>query len=151
MRCLTFMALLALALAPACGKNDKPPAPTSGKPGAKPESGPGANPELAARGDQPTATPVVEAQQLFGTVCATCHGSGGMGDGPAAESLTPKPRNYSDPAWQASVTDADIAKIIVEGGQAVGKSGMMPAQSQLKERPEVVAELVKLIRGFAKK
>ena len=28
--------------------------------------------------------------------------------GPAAESLTPKPRNYTDPEWQASVTDEQI-------------------------------------------
>ena len=88
---------------------------------------------------------------MFMTVCATCHGADGTGNGPAAESLTPKPRNYTDPEWQASVTDADIKKIILEGGQANGKSAMMPAQTQLKDKPDVLNELVMIIRGFARK
>jgi len=67
-----------------------------------------------------------------------------------AASLTPKPRDYTDKAWQASVTDDQIAKTILMGGAAVGKSPVMPAQPQLKEKPEVVNELVKIIRGFAK-
>jgi len=132
--------LLVTLLLASCGKNDKPPPPSSGSPGAKPESGP----------REPVAQES-EAMRTFMTVCATCHGTDGSGNGPAAESLNPKPRNYSDPAWQASVTDADIKKIIVEGGQAVGKSPMMPAQVQLKDKPDVVNELVMIIRGFARK
>lgn len=134
MRSLVLVTLLLVS----CGKNDKPPAPSSGTPGAKPESGP-RGPEMS------------EAQRTFMTVCATCHGADGTGNGPAAESLNPKPRNYTDMAWQASVTDADLKKIILEGGQAVGKSPMMPAQVQLKDRPDVVNELVTIIRGFARK
>ncbi len=88
---------------------------------------------------------------MFQNVCSQCHGLGGLGDGPAAASLNPKPRNYTDAAWQASVKDEDIKKIILEGGQAVGKSGMMPAQVQLKSKPEVVDALVKIIRGFGAK
>ena len=87
-----------------------------------------------------------EAKQYFDTVCAACHGSSGKGDGPGAAALNPKPRNYSDPTWQASVTDADIAKIISEGGAAVGKSSSMPANPTLKA--EVLAELVKKVRSF---
>ena len=132
--------LLATLLLAACGKNDKPPPPSSGSPGAKPESGP-----------REPAVPQSEAQRTFMTICATCHGADGSGNGPAAESLNPKPRNYTDPEWQASVTDADLKKIILEGGQAVGKSPMMPAQVQLKDKPDVVNELVMIIRGFARK
>ncbi|MDQ3366295.1 MAG: cytochrome c, partial [Myxococcota bacterium] len=90
------------------------------------------------------------AQRMFMTVCATCHGTDGTGNGPAAESLNPKPRNYRDPAWQASVTDAEIKKIIVEGGQANGKSPMMPANPHLKDQPEALDGLVTLIRSFGK-
>jgi cytochrome c553 len=138
---------LLVLLVSACGKNDKPPPPSSGAPNAKPESGPRpvGDPSSVAIGQ------ASEAQKIFATTCATCHGADGSGNGPAAESLNPKPRNYTDPAWQASVTDDDIKKIILEGGQAVGKSPMMPAQSQLKDKPEVVNELVAIIRGFAKK
>jgi len=136
MRCLLFVTLLLAS----CSKGDQPPPPSSGSPGAKPESGPRA----------PVAHQS-EAQRMFMTVCATCHGADGTGTGPAAESLDPKPRNYTDAAWQASVTDADLKKIILEGGQAVGKSAMMPAQAQLKDKPDVLNELVMIIRGFARK
>lgn len=142
--------LIAFALlSSACGKNDKPPPPTSGSPNAKPESGPGTKGPTASGGGG--GTPAEQAAAMFANVCAQCHGPGGLGDGPAASSLNPKPRNYTDAAWQASVTDDDIKKIIVEGGQAVGKSGMMPAQVQLKGKPEVVDALVVIIRGFGAK
>ena len=75
--------LLATLLLAACGKNDKPPPPSSGSPGAKPESGP-----------REPAVAQSEAQRTFMTVCATCHGVDGTGNGPAAESLTPKPRDF---------------------------------------------------------
>ena len=92
-----------------------------------------------------------QAKAMFETVCATCHGADGTGNGPAAANLNPKPRNYTDPAWQASVTDEDIKKTILLGGQGVGKSPMMPGQPQLRQQPEVLDELVKIIRGFGKK
>lgn len=85
---------------------------------------------------------------MFKTVCAVCHGETGMGNGPGAANLDPKPRNYTDKAWQASVTDEQIKKTILMGGAAVGKSPIMPAQPQLREKPEVLAELVRIIRGF---
>ncbi len=88
---------------------------------------------------------------MFRDVCAACHGAGGKGDGTAAASINPKPRDYTDPTWQASVTDDDIRKIILGGGPAVGKSPMMPAQEQLKNRPEVVDALVRIVRGFGTK
>jgi len=134
--------LLALILCVACGKNNEPPPPSSGVPGAKPESGP--------KGSQAGSTGDQRAAALFGQLCATCHGASGMGDGQAAGSLPVKPRNYTDPAWQASVTDAQIKDIIVRGGQAVGKSPMMPGNPDLTQDPEKLQGLVKIIRGFKK-
>jgi hypothetical protein len=49
------------------------------------------------------------------------------------------------------VTDAEIRKTILEGGLAVGKSPIMPAQPQLADKPEVLDEMVKLVRSFAAK
>lgn len=138
--------VLAIALLSACSKNDKPPPPSSGSPGAKPESGPG------ARRGGGGASPDEAAAAVFHDTCALCHGFTGQGDGQMAQSLNPKPRNYTDAAWQASVTDDDIKKIILEGGQAVGKSASMPAmKAQLGDKPEVVDALVKIIRGFGAK
>ena len=91
-----------------------------------------------------------EAQTTFKTVCAVCHGESGMGNGVGAANLDPKPRNYTDAAWQKSVTDAQIRQIIVYGGAAVGKSAVMPAQPQLAQKPEVVDELVRIVRSFGK-
>lgn len=59
--------------------------------------------------------------------CATCHGPTGQGDGPGGAALNPKPRNYTDKEWQKSTKDADIFKVIKEGGAAVGKSPLMAA------------------------
>jgi mono/diheme cytochrome c family protein len=92
-----------------------------------------------------------EAKLLFQNVCATCHGADGTGNGPAAASLNPKPRNYTDAAWQASVTDDELKKTILLGGQAVGKSPMMPGNPNLKDKPEVIDGLVAIVRSFGKK
>ena len=134
MRNLTLLAILALAAG--CGKQ-------SSSPQAQPSTG--TTTEVAS-----AVSPNAEAQTTFKTICATCHGEGGLGNGPAAGSLNPKPRNYTDKTWQASVTDEQIKQTILMGGAAVGKSPAMPAQPQLKEKPEVVAEMVKLIRTFGR-
>ncbi|HET9990172.1 MAG TPA: c-type cytochrome [Kofleriaceae bacterium] len=137
--------LLALALVASCGKNNDPPPPSSGVPGAKPESGPRSGGAPSAKsGDE-------RAHAMFETICATCHGPAGQGNGPAAESLPTKPRNYTDAAWQASVTDEQIKNIIVHGGQAVGKSPLMPANPELERDTEKLDGLVKIIRAFGKK
>jgi cytochrome c553 len=137
--------LLALAFVAACGKNNDPPPPSSGVPGAKPESGPHAGATgVAKSGDE-------RAHAMFETICATCHGNTGQGNGPAAESLPTKPRNYTDATWQANTTDAQIKDIIIHGGQAVGKSPLMPANPELERDTEKLDGLVKIIRAFGKK
>lgn len=91
-----------------------------------------------------------EAQAKYDQICATCHGKKGIGDGAAAAALNPKPRNYTDKAWQNSVTDEQLAKVIVEGGPAGNLSALMPPNPDLKDKPEVVAGLVQIIRNFGK-
>ena len=66
-----------------------------------------------------------------------------------AGALNPKPRNYTDASWQASVTDAQLRKTILLGGAAVGKSPIMPSSPDLDEKPDVVEGLVKIVRRFA--
>ena len=123
----------------ACGKNSQPPPPSSGTPNAQQESGP-----------RPAAGQPSQAQAMFNTVCVMCHGADGTGTGPAAATLNPRPRNYTDPAWQAMVTDDQIKEIILKGGVNLGKSPAMPSNPMLRERPEVLDGLVKIIRGFGK-
>ena len=87
------------------------------------------------------------AQALYATLCVSCHGPEGRGDGPMAANLDPKPRNYADPEWQAGIRDEDIKAIIVKGGAGVGKSKWMPGQPQLEGDPKLDM-LVQIIRGF---
>lgn len=94
---------------------------------------------------------VAEAREVFNTRCTACHGSSGKGDGMAAAALNPKPRDMTDGAWQKSVTDDHVKKVIVEGGAAVGKSPLMAANPDLKDKPAVVEELVKIVRAFGPK
>ncbi|MCL2778073.1 MAG: c-type cytochrome [Polyangiaceae bacterium] len=93
---------------------------------------------------------MAQAKQIFESRCVTCHGKSGHGDGVLAANLDPKPRNYTDKAWQKSVTDDQLKKTIVEGGAAVGKSAGMTPNPDLKDKPEVLEGLVQIIRGFGK-
>jgi cytochrome c553 len=135
---LVFVVAVVLA---GCGKKEDAP-----DEGGRPTT---VEPEGSGGGATSGNKAAFEARNVFQTICATCHGAGGKGDGQASAMLNPKPRNYTDKAWQAEVTDEDIKKIILLGGQALGKSAVMPAQPQLRDKPEVVDELVKIIRGFA--
>ena len=103
---------------------------------------PGAGPGKAA-----AAIPQ-ESKDIFAQRCVVCHGATGKGDGVGAVALNPKPRNYTDKEWQKSVTDDNLKKIIVGGGPAIGKSPLMPPNPDLSAKPEVVAGLVGIVRGF---
>ena len=100
--------------------------------------------------EESAGDPLSEARTFFAARCVECHGAYGAGDGRSADTFTPKLSNYTDPAWQASVTDDEIKLIILKGGARLGKSPAMPSNPRLKERPEVLDGLVKLIRGFGK-
>ncbi|MGI9559246.1 MAG: c-type cytochrome [Thermodesulfobacteriota bacterium] len=62
----------------------------------------------------------------FATLCASCHGAAGKGDGIAAAALNPKPRDLSNAAYLSTLTDEYLLKVITQGGAAVGKSNIMP-------------------------
>ena len=96
------------------------------------------------------ADAMAAAEAKWNIFCSTCHGKTGRGDGPAAAALQPDLlRDYSDLAWQKSVTDEYLALAILKGGAAVGKSPLMPPSPDLQDRPEIVRGLVRVVRGFA--
>lgn len=136
---MTRSAVVLLFVLIGCGKGDKPPPPSSGRL-LNQESGPSQ--------PQPEAPPGPNnAMTVFRNRCVMCHGATGKGDGLAAADMKPKPRDYTDPAWQASVTDEDLKKTITLGGKGTGKSPLMPDfGTQLQ--PAVIDGLVKIIRGF---
>lgn len=134
---LAGCAALTLAFLLACGSGGNAPS-TSGA-----STAPSAGPAV-------TAADRAEADKLFATRCAACHGPAGEGNGPAAAGLNPKPRNYHDKAWQAATTDEEIEKAIVYGGSAVGKSPLMAPNPDLQSKPGVVTALREKVREFGK-
>lgn len=134
--------------APAAPKAEAAPAAEAAKPAdAAPAA---ATATASADAAAPAGGAAAEAKQIFTSRCVSCHGANGQGDGVAAAALNPKPRAYSDKEWQASVTDEHIAKVIVEGGAAVGKSALMPPNPDLASKKEVVDALVAMIRAYGK-
>lgn len=95
----------------------------------------GIEPELAAHGLTDVA--MVAWQQD----CVTCHGPFGRGNGPQG-ALVHAP-DLSDPHWQASVTDDDIAKIIHAG------RGLMPAFPMPDTTLKTLVHLVRLLTQVA--
>lgn len=91
---------------------------------------------------------VAEAKQVWDTRCSTCHGPTGSGNGPGAAALKAKPRSFNNAKWQSDTDDARIKQVIVEGGGAVGLSTEMAPNPDLKDKPQVVDELVRLVRSF---
>lgn len=144
MRKLTAALAFSLVALVACSesKTDTPATP------ATPSAPSAPTPPPTPTAPAPPADPKAEADTVFTQRCSVCHGMSGKGDGPGAAALNPKPRDYSDAAWQKSVDDAYLAKVIVEGGAAVGKSPIMVANADLKDKPEVVKELVAKVRAF---
>jgi len=137
-RAFAMGAALAIGVVGACGGEQG--APAGGDQAAEAGGAPA----------QVTADVRQEAQQIFATRCAVCHGAEGRGDGPGGSALDPKPRNYHDTAWQDSVTDQEIETAIVYGGAAVGRSPAMVGNPDLGSKPEVVAALREIIRSFGK-
>jgi mono/diheme cytochrome c family protein len=143
------------------GQPSAAPAPAAPAPGAPAPAAPAPGAQAAAPAPgAPAAAPAAvtitpearaEAEQTFTTLCSTCHGPQGDGNGPAAAAFPVKPRNFHDVTWQKSVDDAHIEKTILEGGASVGKSPLMPPNPQFAQKPAVIAALREKVRGFGGK
>lgn len=84
---------------------------------------------------------------LYFARCAGCHGNAGHGDGVAAATLKPAPRDFTNHAWGASAGDQRLAAVIRGGGAGVGLSPAMPPHADLSAAD--VRGLVGCIRSFS--
>ncbi len=100
-----------------------------------------------AGGMAPRLAGAQEAKELYDKQCASCHGPQGKGDGPAGQKLKTPPGDFSKTL--KAMSDADIAKVIKEGGKAVGKAPTMPGYGKKLNDAQVQA-LVQYIKGLAK-
>jgi mono/diheme cytochrome c family protein len=100
-----------------------------------------------AAGFLASAAHAQDAKALYEKNCVACHGSGGKGDGPAGKMLKPPPEDFA--AALKGKSDADTAKIIKEGGKAVGKAGTMPPYGS-KMSDDQIKGVVDYIKGLGK-
>ena len=87
-------------------------------------------------------------QGAFQTVCATCHGAAGDGNGPAGAALDPPPANFTDPGFWADRDKERIMTVIQDGAAAVGGSSLMAPFGALYT-DEQVSELADYVISFA--
>ncbi len=86
-------------------------------------------------------------KKLYETRCAVCHGPDGKAATPAAQALNPKPRDHTDGAYMNALSNEHLAKIIKEGGAAVGKSPLMPPQADLNAQQ--LEDVIAFVRSLA--
>lgn len=91
------------------------------------------------------------AAKLAAERCAKCHGKTGKGDGEGLKKLEVDvvPVDWTSKAKMARFSDADMVKIIRDGGHAAGLSKVMPPYKG-KLSDAQVADLVAHIRSLAR-
>ena len=110
--------------------------------------------EMPAAAQEPaaavaTASPksIENGAALFKRQCVMCHGTTGLGDGPASTALKGKLPNFSDKAFMSKLTDAHIHTTITEGKKTA--VGNMPALGK-RLKPEEITDIVNYVRTLAK-
>ncbi len=92
--------------------------------------------------------------QLYQTLCASCHGTRGFGDGPLAKKLPTPPRDLTKPkAWLCrSYTSANVKDIYRTLEHQTGGCGMVSLRDSLsQEQRRSLADAVRRIAGMNKK
>ena len=84
----------------------------------------------------------------YATYCASCHGAGGKGDGPAAATLPVRPANHTDHVYMGSLSDEHLYKVISQGGASVGKSPLMAPWGGVVN-DEGIRDLIAFIRNLS--
>jgi mono/diheme cytochrome c family protein len=80
-------------------------------------------------------------KKTYDTLCFTCHGATGKGDGPAGAALNPPPRDFSVGAFKFDANkngkpgeDADLLEVIKKGAGAFGGNPSMAPWGHLPEK-----------------
>lgn len=77
---------------------------------------------------------------LYKKTCTRCHGDTGKGDGPAAKLIKNQSMgDLSSKTEMGKYSDQDLTKMIADGGEAVGKSKLMPAHKDKMSAGDIKA------------
>jgi mono/diheme cytochrome c family protein len=143
--CLIIAGLFASLVVPGMRNANRPSTPAAVAPAAG-ESGwlnpeefpprkgsviPPVNPEMLL---QPSTELVTRGKELFEANCVQCHGQGGHGDGPAAVSINPKPRDLAGNAgWKNGPDEPGIFKTLSEGikGSSMSAFDFIPKKDRM--------------------
>jgi len=85
------------------------------------------SPALALAGPRPLLGDFHRGAQLYRLNCQSCHGAEGRGNGLMARSLTPAPGKVVGTALNIGRSDADLFKLLHDGGPALQLPATMPA------------------------
>ncbi|MCW8883623.1 MAG: c-type cytochrome [Motiliproteus sp.] len=92
----------------------------------------------------------IQGKELYQFRCEVCHGEEGMGDGPAADFLYPRPRDFSLGLYKYKTSegsvpprDDDLIRTIKHGLPGTGMPGWKSLMSDKQ-----IASLVPVIKGF---
>ena len=96
----------------------------------------------AARADEGTAG-LARGQEVYTSICATCHGPAGRPDPDSAlvQSLGVVPANFSDPLFNSREPGSDWKIVVTHGGPALGFSEQMPAFGESLSEADIDAVL----------
>ncbi len=93
----------------------------------------------------------MDAETLYGSSCAACHGTDGSGldpENPFYKSFESPPADLTDPLFNSREPAADWGIVIKYGGARIGLSNQMPAFGEAFS-DEQIDELVEYIKGLA--
>jgi cytochrome c oxidase cbb3-type subunit 3 len=78
-----------------------------------------------------------------------CHGSQGNGKGVNIRDMSVQPRDHTDAKAMSGRSDAQLFKVIKEGGSSISKSILMPSWEGTFSDEEI-NDLVQHLRGLCK-
>jgi len=90
---------------------------------------------------EPTPELLAKGKNIYTTVCISCHGEAGKGEGPAGSSLNPKPQNFtSKDGWKNGPKLTQIYKTLQDG---IPGSGMASYEHLIPEEKFGLAHYIR--------
>lgn len=83
-----------------------------------------------------------DGKALYDKNCASCHGTAGKGDGPAAKAMKNKPSDLTA-AQAKAMSEADLVKFMKEG-----KPDLKPAHPKSKLSDDELQAVAKHVKGL---